>query len=76
MGKFYEKQLKIELSWWDRRSLFPIWHVINTISDLLIIVGSIFKILLDFFVSGYSLYCGYCMSWYRIHNNFIIMLLF
>ena len=51
MGGFYEKQLKIELSWWDRRSLFPIWHAINTISDLLIIIGSIYKILLDFFVS-------------------------
>lgn len=55
MGGFYEKQLKIELSWWDRRSLFPIWHIINTISDLLIITGSIYKILLDFFV---SMQCG------------------
>ena len=51
MGGFYEKQLKIKLSWWERRSLFPIWHGINTISDLLIISGSIAKILLDFFVS-------------------------
>ena len=51
MGVFYEKQLQIMLSWWDRRSFFPVWHAINTISDLLIISGSISKILLDFFVS-------------------------
>ena len=55
MGGFYEKQLKITLSLWDRRSLFPIWHPINTISDLLIISGSVSKILLDFFVSAVSI---------------------
>lgn len=51
MGVFYEHQLKITLSWWERKSLFPFWHTINTISDLLIIAGSISKIFLDFFVT-------------------------
>ena len=60
MGTFYEKQLKIRLSWWDRRALFPIWHIINIISDLLITSGSISKILLDFFVS-LVLACMVCM---------------
>ena len=51
MRKFYRKQLGIKLKWWEVRSLFPLWHLVNTISDLLILAGTFYKILLDYEVS-------------------------
>ena len=50
MGTFYRRELGIKLSWWERRSLFPLWHLINIISDLLIIAGSFYKIFVDYMV--------------------------
>lgn len=51
MGTFYEKQLRVPLSWWERRSLFSLWHVFNVVSDILIISGTVVKIALDYDVS-------------------------
>ena len=48
MGAFYKNNLNIELSWWERRALFPAWHGINTFSDIIIIIGSVYKIFVDF----------------------------
>lgn len=48
MGTFYEKQLRVPLSWWERRSLFSLWHVFNVVSDILIISGTVVKIALDY----------------------------
>ena len=51
MGLFYSEKLQIDLSWWERRPLFPAWHFLNFISDMIIIVGTAYKIGLDYYVS-------------------------
>lgn len=56
MGSFYRNELKLPLSWWDRRPLFSLWHLFNVISDLVIIAGTLLKILLNFNVSDTSLH--------------------
>ena len=48
MGQFYHRELHLPLTWWERRSLFSPWHYFNIISDLLISVGTIYKLLLQF----------------------------
>ena len=52
MGAFYEEQIHIPLSWWDRRSLFPYWHFLNFFSDVIIIFGTALKIALSLEVSA------------------------
>ena len=47
MGNFYRDQLDIELSLWERRSLFSGWHFLNFTSDIIIIVGTAYKIVLN-----------------------------
>ena len=54
MGSFYRNELKLPLSWWDRRPLFSLWHLFNVISDLVITAGTLLKILLNFNVSETS----------------------
>lgn len=54
MGSFYRNELKLPLSWWDRRPLFSFWHLFNVISDLVITAGTLLKILLNFNVSDTS----------------------
>ena len=56
MGSFYRNELKLPLSWWDRRPLFSFWHLFNVISDLVITAGTLLKILLNFNVSDTSLH--------------------
>lgn len=53
MGVFYEDQLHIKLSWWERRSLFSGWHFLNFFSDILIVIGTVNKIALNYNVSSY-----------------------
>ena len=48
MGQFYHNRLHLPLSWWERRSLFSLWHYFNITSDLLILAGTLYKILLEF----------------------------
>ena len=48
MGQFYHNRLHLPLSWWERRSLFSMWHFFNITSDLLISAGTLYKILLEF----------------------------
>jgi len=52
MGSFYHNQLKLPLSWWERRSLFSPFHLVNALSDVVILTGTLIKILLDYNVSG------------------------
>jgi hypothetical protein len=47
MGKFYNEKLHLKLSWMERRSLFSGWLLFTIISDILLIFGSIIKILMD-----------------------------
>ena len=51
MGRFYREELRLPLSWWERRSLFSLWHFFNITSDVFIIFGTIYKILLELDVS-------------------------
>lgn len=51
MGSFYHNQLKLPLSWWERRSLFSPFHLVNALSDVVILTGTLIKILLDYNVS-------------------------
>ena len=49
MGEFYESQLGIfDLSWFERKSLFSIWHIFTGFSDSLLIIGTLLKILLEY----------------------------
>ncbi|XP_011402441.1 PREDICTED: mucolipin-3-like [Amphimedon queenslandica] len=55
MGEFYESQLGIyDLSWFERKSLFSIWHIFTGFSDLLLIIGTLLKILLEYEVPVHS----------------------
>ena len=47
MGIFYHDQLHIELSWKDQVILFEYWHVVNILSDLCTILGTILVIYFD-----------------------------
>ena len=47
MGEFYESKLGIYLSWCDRKSLFSLWHIFTCFSDVLLVLGSLLKILLE-----------------------------
>ena len=51
MGVFYREKLQIEIGRWERRSLFAGWHFLNFFSDILIIIGTAYKIALNFHVS-------------------------
>lgn len=51
MGQFYHHQLKLPLTWWERRSLFSTWHYVNILSDLFIITGTVIRIVLELNVS-------------------------
>lgn len=69
MGHFYHDRLHLPLNWWERRSLFSPWHYFNITSDLLILSGTFYKILLEFDVSRMSdksrslMASSLCHSW-------------
>ena len=46
--KFFKDQLNDHLSYWDSLDLINLWFVLIVISDSLTILGSVFKILIDF----------------------------
>ena len=71
MGQFYHNRLHLPLSWWERRSLFSLWHYFNITSDLLISAGTLYKILLDFdvrldIIQGIKHHanCDICHRWF------------
>ena len=47
MGEFYESKLGIYLSWYERKSLFSLWHIFTCFSDVLLVLGSLLKMLLE-----------------------------
>lgn len=51
MGKFYRDKLEIKLSWKERRPLFSLWLFFTIISNVFLILGSVFEICLEFNVS-------------------------